>query len=294
MYVLTSTQNSKTYTNSKTFTFTVTNSNPTFSNFTYEDTNSATIALTGNNQKIINRYSNLKVTISSSNKMVAKNSATAKYYNIITDNKTTSVNYSSSDVSTTINNVNTKTVGVTAYDSRGNKANVTKNISYINYSEVLLKTLSIQRKDGIGSTILITANGTYDTVNFGAVTNSIDTITLRYKKSTESNYTEVAIKNLFTIDTEKGTITASSQEISESLASFDLVKYDIQIVIKDELSSSYLQVTLDSGSPILSAVKEKGIGINKIYDTSIDASLQIKGAVELNGIVLDVEVVDTW
>lgn len=86
-YVLTTTANGTSYTNTKDCTFKVTNSNPTFSDFTYQDTDSTTIALTGNNQIIVNNYSNLKAIISTVNKAIAKNSATMKSYKLASGTK---------------------------------------------------------------------------------------------------------------------------------------------------------------------------------------------------------------
>lgn len=46
----------------------ITNSNPTFNNFTYEDTDEKCKILTGGNQGIIKGYSDVKINISSANK----------------------------------------------------------------------------------------------------------------------------------------------------------------------------------------------------------------------------------
>ncbi len=82
-YIITTTVNSTSYTNYKDFTFTVTNSNPTFSNFTYQDTNTTITNLTGNNQILVKGYSNPKVFITTANKATAKNSATMKNYKVV-------------------------------------------------------------------------------------------------------------------------------------------------------------------------------------------------------------------
>jgi len=82
-YIITTTVNNTNYTNYKDFTFTVTNSNPVFSNFTYQDTNTTITNLTGNNQILVKGYSNPKVLISTANKATARNSATMKTYKVV-------------------------------------------------------------------------------------------------------------------------------------------------------------------------------------------------------------------
>ena len=51
-------------------TMTIVNGNPTFSNFTYKDTNDSVVAVTDNNQVLVKGVSNLQVTISTDNKML--------------------------------------------------------------------------------------------------------------------------------------------------------------------------------------------------------------------------------
>ena len=65
-------------TNTIAFLLFVADSNPTFTNFDYEDVNPKTLGLTGNNQTIIKGYSNVKGIVSISNKAMALNSDTMK------------------------------------------------------------------------------------------------------------------------------------------------------------------------------------------------------------------------
>lgn len=88
--------NGTSYYSTVTKTATLTNANPTFSNFTFQDTNSTTTALTGNNQKLIIGYSNLRTTISTSNKATANKGATMVKYRTENAGLTNEANYSSS------------------------------------------------------------------------------------------------------------------------------------------------------------------------------------------------------
>lgn len=264
---------------SVSFTANVKNSNPTFSNFEVEDTNTTTIALTGSNTKYIKRYSNAKVTIPVENKMSAKNSATSKAYDIIIGKKSKDVSYSSSaDVSATINNIDSNVVNVYAIDSRNNKTKATKSLNMINYSEVLLQNVRAYRENGVGTNIIVTANGRYDNVNFGAVTNSIKSIQLRKKKHDLTIWGDwQSIMYLFDIDTTNGTFETNPTLLSQELSGFELgVEYDVQIKVEDELSSDTETLLINSGKVLMSAVKDTGVCFGGIYDTTKGGVFQLK------------------
>lgn len=257
------------------FTGYVVNSDPTFNNFDCEDSNSTTVTLTGNNQKYIRKYSSAKVTITSANKMVAKNSATAKYYNIIVGNKSEKLDYSTSNINKVINNMDSNTVSVFATDSRGNQTNKTKSLEIIDYSEIVIQSLNIERKEGVGEKLVITLSGKYSNTNFGAKTNSVKSVQLRRKVKNDSNYGDwIDIKSLITINAENGTFSCNSKELTSQ--TFILgTEYDIEIKIADELSSDTEPVSLNSGKVLLSALKNKGISVGGIYDENLGGPLQL-------------------
>lgn len=257
------------------FTGYVVNSDPVFNNFDCEDTNTITKTLTGNNQKYIRKYSNLKVTITSANKMTTKNSATPKYYNIVVGNKIEKLDYSTSEISKTINNMDDNTVTVFAVDSRGNQKDKTKSLDIVEYSETVLQSVKIERKEGVGETVLISLSGKYANINFGAKTNSVKSVQLRRKVKNDSNYGDwIDIKSLITINAENGTFSCNSKELTSQ--TFILgTEYDIEIKIADELSSDTEPVSLNSGKVLLSALKNKGISIGGIYNEKLGGPLQL-------------------
>ena len=112
--------NGKEYTNTVSGTAKVTNSNPTFTNFTFQNTDSKTVNIIGNTQNMISLFGNLRVAIASANKAVAKNSATMKYYNIVISSGNTiiskKVNYSLSDINVDIGSLQSS--GCLLYTSR--------------------------------------------------------------------------------------------------------------------------------------------------------------------------------
>ena len=257
------------------FTGYVVNSDPVFNNFDCEDTNTVTKTLTGNNQKYIRKYSNLKVTITSANKMTTQNSATPKYYNIVVGNKIEKLDYSTSDISKTINNMDDNTVTVFAVDSRGNQKDKTKSLDIVEYSETVLQSVKIERKEGVGETVLISLSGKYANINFGAKTNTVKSIQFRKKSKTETEFGSwVEIKQLITINTENGTFSCDSKEITGQTFTLG-TEYDIEIQVKDELSSDTEPVSLNSGKVLLSALKNTGICVGGIYDENLGGPLQL-------------------
>lgn len=257
------------------FTGYVVNSDPVFNNFDCEDTNTVTKTLTGSNQKYIRKYSNLKVTITSANKMTTKNSATPKYYNIVVGNKIEKLDYSTSEISKTINNMDDNTVTVFAVDSRGNQKDKTKALDIVEYSETVLQRVKIERKEGVGETVLISLSGKYANINFGAKTNTVKSIQMRKKSKTETEFGSwVEIKQLVTINTENGTFSCDSKEITGQTFTLG-TEYDIEVQVKDELSSDTEPVSLNSGKVLLSALKNKGISVGGIYNEKLGGPLQL-------------------
>ena len=265
-------------TKTKTGTISVGSANPVFSNFEYKDTNTTTVALTGDNQTIIGKYSNVQVSIPSSMKMTAQKQATAKLYRANCGKQTTDITYSSTaTVNGTLNKVNAPTINVSAVDSRNNQTLVTKVFDYIDYTEPVVQNIKFERKDGNGTTILIVCNGTYANVNFGTKNNTVKSIKYRRKaKNTSiwSDWSEIISK--FAIS--NGVFqNASANELTGTTWDFG-VEYDVQIRVYDELSNS--QVTnfeVNSGQILMSALKGKGVCFGNIYDEQEGGLLQIDG-----------------
>lgn len=284
-YVITTTANGKSYTNYKECTFSVTNSNPTFSNFTYADTNSKTIALTGNNQIIIKGYSSVKGIISVANKAIAKNSATISKYRLVIGESQKEANYSSNtEVGITIANANNNVFNMYAIDSRGNSTLKTISPStYKTYSDIAIKTAVAEREDnGIGSRVILSFSGSIWNNNFGTIQNEIVSCKYKYKKTTDSTWitgktdiTPVISGQTFNKTVEiKGDLGAEGFDIKSS--------YDLQIIISDKLSSYTINTLIGTGTPGI-AITANGIAILNMYDEKLGGALQITGDLYVNG-----------
>ena len=288
-YIITTTANNKSYTNYKECTFSVTNSNPTFSNFTYADTNSKTVALTGNNQIIIKGYSSVKGIVSVANKAVSKNSATMTKYRLVIGESQKEANYSSNaEVGITIANANNNVFNMYAIDSRGNSTLKTISPStYKTYSDIAIKTAVAEREDnGIGSRVILSFSGSIWNNNFGAVNNEIVSCKYRYKKTTDSTWktgetdiTPVISGQTFNKTVEiKGDLGAEGFDIKSS--------YDLQIIISDKLSSYTINTLIGTGTPGI-AITANGIAILNMYDEKLGGAVQITGDLYVNGVKIN-------
>ena len=279
-YVLTTTANGTSHTNTKDCTFKVTNSKPTFSDFTYQDTDSKTIVLTGNNQIIINNYSNVKVTISTSNKAVAKNSATMKNYKLTCGTKSVSKDYSSSaEVNLSLNDVDSATITVYATDSRGNSTSKAKTATFKNYSDLAITRLvATRQQNGVGSAVLLEFQGTYWNNSFGAVTNAIQQCIYRYKLASSSTWINGETQLSYSASNGK---FSGSMLIKGDLGTdgFNIANaYNIRLQMADKLVTKAVEITLPSGAPGL-AIAKKGLAIKQKYNNDLGGALQVNGII---------------
>lgn len=280
-YIITTTANGKSYTNSKDFTFTVTNSNPTFSNFTYQDTNTTITALTGNNQILVSGYSNIKATISTANKATAKNSATMKSYKLLVGTKNTTANYNSSaDVNMSINQVNNNVIDLYAIDSRGNSTKVSKTATIKKYSNIKIKSLSATRQNNIGTITTLNFEGEFWNASFGSVANAITSCKYKYKTTSSSTWIDGKTTLTYTISGNKITGSLNIQGDAGTDGFSVANSFDIQLVLADKLSSATYNIILTSGNPAI-AVYKNNVAIGQQYNTSEGSKFQVNGDISL-------------
>lgn len=270
-------------------TFSIVNASPTFSSFTFEDTNEKTVALTGNNQDVIIGYSNVKATIPSASKGTALKEATMKKYRFTIGNQSKDITYSGSEkVSVSIDNIQSGTFTMYAIDSRNNSTPVYKNANnIINYEPVKITHLTLSRESGVSGKVTLNLSGTFWNGNFGAKKNSLKNITY----TIHSNNTNTDTKGTTTITP---TITEGKNEFSfngviagdEEDTSFNVSSsYIITLNIDDELSTTSQSYTLGTGIPAIS-IARNGVGIFCKYDSSIGGYLQVNGSIIMSATTL--------
>ena len=262
--------------------FTIINAEPIFSDFDFEDINPTTLALTGDNSVNVNGYSNIKATITVSNKAVAvKESSMIKYQFRAGNSNPLDIAYSdSNDVYGTINGSTNGVYNVYAVDSRNNTKLVTKLASSeIAYQPVYIdkQSSNIVRNDNqVGNSAILILNGTFWNDDFGNVLNSITSVTYKFKKTDSTTWINGTTTITPTINnndyTFTGMIASDNQDTTWDLES----SYNIEVTISDELSSATIDFILNSATPTLSLDKE-GVGVMCAYDTNLGGGLQVNG-----------------
>ena len=218
---------------------------PTFTTFTYKDSNTAVTGVTGNDQVLVKGLSTLQVTIPSANKMVANNSATAKNYTISIDNLSDTKNYATTDVVSSlgvINSSGTKRINVKAYDSRNLFTLAYKDITVYDYAKPVINA-SITRLNNFEAETTIKVNGTFTTLNVGGTNkNSITAVQYRYRETggTWSNYVTLTT-----------TISNNKFTCNDVVISLDNTKsFEFEIKAIDKLDYNTGTVKVDVGEAI--------------------------------------------
>ena len=260
----------------------ITDANPLFSDFEFEDINPTTVALTGNNKINVKGYSNTQVTISTTNKAEAQKSATMSEYKYSNGENSIKITYSNTDsVAGIILGTTSGTHNVYATDSRGNTTQVTKmSTSEVSYDPIYVDAIncSTTRTDnGVGTGCILKFSGNYWNNNFGSVLNTLHTIAYKLKKTSSTTWINGRTTITPTINNDgsfsfEGAIGSNNNDYSWDLED----SYDIKLILEDELSTKEVNLILASAKPTLSLDRE-GVGILCAYDSSIGGALQIKG-----------------
>lgn len=258
-------------------TLTIVNANPIFNNFVFEDTNTVTLALTGDNQNIIQGYSNVKATIPVEFIAEAQKGASMVKYSFTCSDDQRDITYSDSEsTNNTIENVKSGVFNVYAIDSRNNSTLVTKNANQtIAYNPLTKGNITVTRQNGSSEQTTLALNGKADLVDFGNVINSIQEAKYRYKitdSSAWSSYNNITL----TVDND-GNYSFNGLIQGDTNNGFNVEhSYNIEVVISDELSSVTFTANLGSGIPNI-ALHKNGVGIMGKYDTSVGGLLQVGG-----------------
>lgn len=258
-------------------TMTIINANPTFYNFNFEDINSKTVSLTGNNQNVIIGYSNVRATIPLEYKATANKQASMSKYSFTCSDIQRDIQYSSDKLTyNDINNVKSGVFNVYAIDSRNNSTLVTKNANKtIAYNPLVKREISISRQNGVSEVVSLSISGTIDLINFGQVVNSITESKYRYKVTDSnewSNYKDINVN----VDN-NGNITYNSVIQGDTNNGFNIANsYNIEVLISDELSTIVFTANLVSGIPNI-ALHKNGVGIMGKYNASEGGLLQVAG-----------------
>lgn len=259
---------------SKTATVQTTSANsaPTFTAFTFEDSNATAVGVTGNNQILIQNISTLKLTLTAA---TAKNGATISSYSVVAGYKTASGTTTTITVGT-LPDKGTVPVIVTAIDSRGYTTAVTVNITVLEYEGINITEYTMRRVNEVEDTTQVTIGGDITPVTIGGVNkNSLRYLYYRYRKTSDSAYN--SYKDI-TSSTEYDD-SGFNFESDEWLSLDADYSYYVQFLVTDKLTSDTVTITVPQGTPLL-ALRRKKVGINKREPA---AALDVDGSVMMNG-----------
>ena len=232
----------------------VVNSNPTF-DVAYSDSNSTTVAITGNNQYIVRNNSALQISVSNAQ---ALNSATLKSITAVVNGNayTGTLNGSTGVVNVGVINVSYDTeVTVKLTDSRGNEG--IREITVLVYDWTLPSAIiKLNRKNNYYSESVLNVNANYSSIGGE---NEV-TIKYRTKKVSDSSY---------------GSYAAVQNNADENFTADNEYEWNVQVNVADKLGSTTYNLILPKGIPITyTDILKNSFGVNCFpkYDKSLEVN----------------------
>ncbi len=266
----------------KDYTMTIVNANPTF-NASYEDTNASSIAITGDNQLLIQNQSTLQINVANATayKYATLSSITATIngvtYNGVLDGSNATFDIGALNIAE-----NTDAI-VTLTDSRGNTSTQTLNLQFLGW-QLPTANITLQRQNNFYSQTDITVDANYSSLDGQNTIN----IYAMYKKTTDSTYS---------------TAVVLQDNVTATLNLDNLYEWDVQVVLTDRLGTTTYNLTVGKGMPIIYFDRlKRSVGINCFpnEDESIEAKIgntQINLAKRLNEItdyIIETGTNDGW
>ena len=270
-----SSQIGSTSTKKATVQTTAANSAPTFSGFTYKDTNTTAAGVTGNNQILIQSVSTLQVIASAA---TAKNGATISSYSVSAGGSTAS----STTVTLNVGKIYTSgtvPIIVTAIDSRGYTSSATVNITVIAYKSIDITTAIMRRVNEIEDVTQVTLEGDITPVKVNNVNkNTLRKLYYQYKRTDASTYSSLTDITSFATFNDSG-FTFTSDEWLSLDANYS---WYVRFYVYDNLTGDTETITVSQGTPLIS-FRRKKVGINKREPTQ---ALDVDGNIAANGVIV--------
>lgn len=270
-----SSQIGSTSTKTATVQTTAANSAPTFSGFTYKDTNTTAAGVTGNNQILIQSVSTLQVTASAA---TAKNGATISSYSVSAGGSTAS----STTVTLNVGKIYTSgtvPIIVTAIDSRGYTSSATVNITVIAYESIDITTAIMRRVNEVEDVTQVTLEGDITPVKVNNVNkNTLRKLYYQYKRTDASAYSSLTDITSFATFNDSG-FTFTSDEWLSLDANYS---WYVRFYVYDNLTGDTATITVSQGTPLIS-FRRKKVGINKREPAQ---ALDVDGNIAANGVIV--------
>ena len=233
----------------------VVNSNPTF-DVEYSDTNSTTVAITGNNQYIVRNNSALQISVSNAQ---ALNSATLKSITAVVNGNayTGTLNGSTGVVDVgTVNISSDVKVAVKLTDSRGNEG--IREITVLVYDWTLPSAIiRLNRKNNYYSESILNVNANYASIGGK---NEV-TIKYRTKKIADSAFS---------------TYTTIQNNTDANFTADNSYEWNVQVEVSDRIGKTTYNLILPKGIPIVyTDILKNSVGVNCF--PKHDKSLEVNG-----------------
>lgn len=247
----------QTFYETATRTMTIVNAAPTMANPTYQDSNSTTVAITENNQKIIQKQSSLTITIPAA---TAQKYATITKYQV-TINGVTREQAAAGNMSWGVLDVSSNiTATIKAIDSRGNS--VTKSLQItVEAWQQPYAVISCSRENNFYTDTVLNVSPTVSSLSGK---NSV-IIQEQHKKTTESAYSTLV------------NVPASTDT---TIQLDNLYDWNLKIIVSDRLASTTYNITVQKGMPIVYYDRLKS-------STGFNCFPSRSDSVESQGLVLD-------
>lgn len=270
---------------------------PTFANYdlvsenktiTVKDSYNNTLAtnqtntLTGSNQKVISGVSQIKASITSANKMVAKNFADPTRYRLVNGAKLVEASYKASEtVNLLLDNITSKDAVVSAYDSRGLATAVIKSFTNIaNYTPPTAWSLEFKRDNNVDAKTKLLISGKFWKEYFGGGSSGVqNTITAHYRyKETTASWGSQTWNTLAVTSNAEGDISFNNYVNGDlGVNGFNKDKsYSVEVRLYDKISALIVSGVLNKGTPLLDWTID-GVAIKDKYNPSEGGSLQVDG-----------------
>lgn len=247
----------QTFYETATRTMTIVNADPTMANPTYQDSNSTTVAITEDNQKIIQKQSSLTIAIPAA---TAQKYATISKYQV-TINGVTREQAAAGNMSWGVLDISSNiTATVKAIDSRGNS--VTKSMPItIEAWQQPYAVISCSRENNFYTDTVLNVSPTVSNLSGK---NSV-TISEQHKKTSESAYS---------------TPTAVPANTDTTIQLDNHYDWNVKIIVSDKIASTTYNITVQKGMPIVYYDRLKSSTGFNCFPTRSDS-------VESQGLALD-------
>lgn len=237
-------------------TLSIVNASPTLpsGSVSYEDVNSSVVAITGNNQHIVQNASSLRAVFGSA---TGNKGAWITGYTISVNGAVVTTQGSGYVDFGAVNSSQNVTLSVTARDSRGNTTTANKTVTMLAWSLPVF-TASIERLNNYEDETYLTVDASVSSVN-GKNTMAIS---YKYKLSGGSYGSAVQINNRT-----RYTISCDKENA-----------YVFSITVADRLGSTTREIHLDKGKfPLFIDTQKNAVGVNAFPESGV--ALRVAGGV---------------